>query len=157
MESKTNTKLLNLFIAIVSVGAVAIISSVFTKPNSEWYINLVKPSQWTPDFLFPVMWAIIYSLFIVYIFIALNKKKLTKEIIILLSINGFLNILWCLTYFTLNSLIIGLVIIIINLFTSIILLNLLKKENKIISYILLIYPIWLSIATFLNAATWILN
>ena len=72
-------------------------------------------------------------------------------------INGALNILWCLLFFTLKLTFVGNIAIIINLIAGIILWIAIWNEEKLYSYILAIYPVWLAIATTLNTALWILN
>ena len=103
------------------------------------------------------MWSFIYSVSIFYLIHLVRKEKDNKRVIWLLIINGFLNVLWCLVFFTLNSLLGGLIVIIINLIASMLLLKEICKTSELFSYILTVYPLWLSIATCLNFASWILN
>ena len=72
-------------------------------------------------------------------------------------INGALNVLWCLVFFTLKQLLLGDIVIILNLIAGFLLIADIFKTKKLYGYILIIYPIWLSIATTLNLALWILN
>ena len=76
---------------------------------------------------------------------------------IYLIINGALNILWCLLFFTFKMTFLGLIVIILNAVMSILLVLEIEKKNKKFGMILSIYPIWMLIATALNLATWILN
>jgi len=52
---------------------------------------------------------------------------------------------------------INAIAIILNLIASILLIKEVFRTNKKWGYVLMVYPIWLSIATCLNLATWILN
>lgn len=146
-----------IFVICISVLIVAILGSVFVNLGMDWYNTLEKPSQWIPNFVIPIVWTIIYLLFIVILSILNKNKLLNNKIIIYCVLNAILNILWCLIFFTLNQLLIGNIIIILNLFAGTVLIFLLNKTNKFYIYFLYLYPIWLAIATSLNFALWIIN
>lgn len=150
-----NTK--RVFYSIVPVVIVASLGSLFVNLGLDWFDKLNKPTEWIPNFVIPIVWTIIYSITAIGLFRILGREKLEKETVILFIINGILNILWCLIFFTLRAKFFGLITIIINLIFSILLLKNLKKNFLSFYYALSIYPIWLSIATSLNLAIWIMN
>lgn len=156
MKTKSSSK--NIIIAIISIIFVAGFGSLFVILGNTWFDSLVKPTEWIPNIVIPLVWTAIYltTAFILTFWIQ-KEGKLDRKFTILFLINGILNILWCLVFFTLNQIFIGLIIILINLLFSIKLIFQLSKYNLIYSYILGIYPTWLSIATCLNIAVWILN
>jgi len=86
-----------------------------------------------------------------------TKGYIPTKTIVLLIINGVLNILWCLIFFTLKQTFGGLVSIILLLISAYISVDNIYKENKVYGYLTALYPIWASIATTLNIALWILN
>ena len=142
---------------VLWVGLVAILGSIFTSLGLEWLKELNKPTNWLADYIIPFVWSIIYTSFTIYILYLVKKDKLTSKSITLLLINGLLNVVWCLIYFRFKNILLGLVVIIINLVLSILLSINIFKTNKKWGYYLLIYPTWLTIATCLNLAIWILN
>lgn len=149
---------LNKFLKIIlPIAGVAGFGSLFVVTNIDWFNNLIKPSQWIASFVIPIMWTIIYTLFAIILWRWLDKEKLSKPTIILLIINGALNVLWCLLFFMLRLTFVGLLAIIINLIFAIVLWENINKQERLYSYILSIYPIWLCCATALNCAIWILN
>ena len=149
---------LNKFLKIVlPIITVAGLGSIFVMLGMDWFGELNKPSQWIPDFIIPVMWTIIYTSFAVILWRWTNKAKLQTKTIVLLIINGVLNVLWCLLFFALKQTLGGNIVIILNLIFAIILWKDINKQEKIYSYVLSLYPIWLSLATSLNTAIWILN
>lgn len=150
-------KIINYVLPVASVLLVALLGWVFVDIGMDWFNGLQKPSEWIPNALIPIVWTFIYSVFIFYTIHLVKKEKENKKVIWLLVINGVLNVLWCLVYFTLGSLIGGVVLIILNLIASVWLLREICKTSELYSYILTVYPIWLSFATCLNLATWILN
>lgn len=144
-------------ISLLSVILVAVLGTIFTQLGMQWFENLKKPTQWIPSFVIPIVWSVIYISVIIVLFLWQNKKPLTTENIVLFAINGFLNVLWCLVFFTFNSLFLGNVIIVINALFAIRLIFEICKEGSIYGLWLSIYPIWLCVATTLNLAVWILN
>jgi tryptophan-rich sensory protein len=147
----------NVIITIVSILAVAILGTIFAQLGMAWFESLVKPKEWIPSFIIPIVWTVIYLLFVYVLIKWQNRGPLTKENIILLIINGVLNVLWCLVFFTLNQLLLGNIIIIINALFALRLYFEICKKDAMNGLIISIYPIWLCIATTLNIAVWILN
>ena len=123
----------------------------------EWFNTLLKPNEWIPNFVIPIMWTIIYILFAILLSISIKNKSLSTNVVILSIINGVLNIFWCLVFFALNQLLLGNIIIITNAFFGTLLVNEIVKNNKWYYFLSVIYPIWLYLATSLNTALWILN
>ncbi len=140
-----------------SVLVVAILGSIFVNIGMDWYNNLVVPKQWIPNFVIPIVWTIVYILFAIVLSLLSKGNLLSIKSIYLCAINGALNVLWCLVFFTLNQLLLGNIIIILNAFFGVLLLISLNKTNKIYVNILWIYVLWLFIATSFNLALWILN
>lgn len=144
-------------IAIVSIVLVAGLGSLFVQLGNDWFNNLVKPSEWIPNFVIPVVWSVIYFTLAVILVLWIKKENLPRKVIWLLGINGFFNVLWCLMFFTLNQLFLGNIVLIFNLILAVKLILEIYKTQKLYSAILLIYPAWLCVATSLNIAVWILN
>ncbi len=148
---------LNIIITLVAVFLVAGLGSLFVNMGLEWLEGLNKPSEWIPNFVIPIVWSIIYLSFAIIFSILLKQKLVSKKLIILSIVNGILNILWCLVFFTLNQLLLGNILIILNAFFGVLLLLEIIKTSKLYVNLLWIYPIWLFVATTLNLSLWILN
>lgn len=142
---------------ILSILVVASLGSLFVNLGMEWFNSLVTPQQWINNIIIPIVWTIIYLSFGIVLIIWILKTYIPRNIIIWLIINGLLNIIWCLVFFTLQLTLIGNIIIIINLIAGFILISKIFSNNTTYGFILSIYPIWLSIATTLNLSLWILN
>jgi len=123
----------------------------------DWFDSLEKPSQWIPNVIIPIVWSVIYITFAVILIRWQSEEDIPVAIRVLLIINGVLNVVWCLVFFTLKLTFIGNIVIILNLIFAIALWINIFSQKKVYAYILSIYPIWLSIATTLNTAIWILN
>jgi len=155
---ETNKKqIIQIIITIASIVVVAALGSIFVNLGMDWFNSLNKPSQWIPNIVIPIVWTIIYLTYAIVLFFWIKNYKLSRNIVIALIVNGILNVLWCLVFFTLQQTFLGLIIIVLNLIASYILFFLMYKEQKLYSIFTFIYPIWLSLATTLNLALWILN
>jgi tryptophan-rich sensory protein len=153
----SNNKIRNIIITIVSIVIVAILGSIFVNLGMDWFNGLEKPSQWIPNIVIPIVWSVIYITFGVVLSIWISKSGIPLRVVICLIINGLINVLWCLVFFTLHLTFVGNLVIILNLIAGIVLFVEIYKSNKIYSWINSVYPIWLSFATSLNMALWILN
>ena len=150
-------KTFQIILSFIFIIVVAGLGSLFVSLGMNWFNGLVKPSQWIPNVVIPIVWTIIYSLFAIVNFLWIKKEGLPKSVLILMILNGIFNILWCLTFFTLKLLFIGNIVIILNLILAFLLIFEIAKFKKNYSYVLAIYPVWISIATTLNLTLWILN
>ncbi len=154
MEKNQIIKIVLSFVVIVLVAA---LGSIFVQIGMDWFNALIKPTQWVPNIVIPIVWTVVYITFAVINFIWFKNEDIPTSTIILMLINAVLNVLWCLTFFTLNQLFLGNIVILLNLIAGFVLVVDILKNKKLYGYILSIYPIWLSIATTLNLALWTLN
>lgn len=150
-------KIISYSIIIGSILLVAILGSVFVNLGMEWFSSLKTPSKFVPSFVIPIVWTTIYIVFAIVLCNWVGKENLSVKTVVLLIINGVLNILWCLLFFTLNQTLLGLISIVLLLIASWLLIADIYTHKPIYSYFTIIYPIWVSIATTLNLALWILN
>ena len=152
-----NSNIKRIISIVAPIVLVAVLGSVFVNIGMDWFNELNKPSQWIPNIVIPIVWTIIYLAFAVIFFFWVRAGGVPKEILFWGIVNGILNVLWCLVFFTLNQLFLGLIVIVLNLVAGWIFWGKIISQNKLYGRILTIYPLWLSIATCLNLALWILN
>ena len=151
-------EVLKISLTLASILVVAVLGSIFVNLGMEWYETLIKPSQWINNIVIPIVWTVIYLTFAIILSIWISKDyNIPKIITVLLIMNGVFNVLWCFIFFTLRLTFLGNVVIILNLILSYWLIFEIKKVKPTYALILNIYPIWISIATTLNTAIWILN
>ena len=153
----TKQKILKSLYVILPIILVAGLGTLFVNLGIDWFNALAKPSQWISNVVIPIVWTIIYFAFAVILIIWQNKEPIPFQTKILLIVNGILNVLWCLLFFTFNLTLVGNIFIILNLIAGFWLILNISKYKTIYSLILFIYPVWLSIATTLNLTMWILN
>ena len=145
---KINWKIL--IVSLVIVALVAFIGSLFTiDTDSEWY-DSIKPSITPPNWVFPVVWNILFFLIALSLYFVLVSKKQKNKILTIYLVNFILNILWSVLFFTYKKTKIAFFELII-LWISILLMVILSyKINKKASYLLIPYLLWVSFAGILN-------
>lgn len=135
---------------LVVVFIVAAIGSYFTKIDS-WY-DSVKPSITPQNWVFPVVWTVLFYLIAVSLYYAWlnsdNKEK--KKIKLYFGINFILNITWSILFFTLHNPAYAFIIIILLLISIIQLIIFNWKIRKEASYFLIPYLLWVGFASVLN-------
>lgn len=141
-------------ICLLIVFIVAIFGSIFTGSNtkSEWYQS-VRSSLTPPNFVFPIVWNILFLLIAISLFFAWTKAKNKKERLkvgILFGVNFIFNISWSLFFFTMRNPLLGFIDILFVWISILILIIGLWKINKKASWLLVPYFLWVSFASILN-------
>lgn len=148
------SRILNFLTCLVIVYSVAIIGGLFTNDGSrsEWYLN-IKPSITPPNYVFPIVWNILFLLITIALYNAWIKTSNNHDrlrLTALFSVNFLLNVMWSLFYFGLHQPLIALADIALLVFSTIIIIINYWKTDKVVSYLLLPYLIWLLFAAVLN-------
>ena len=137
---------------ILNFAALAI-GSLFTKKEvaSSWYQNLDKAPWTPPGWVFGAAWSLIMICFAFYMASVWKKTDDKAFLLILFSVQWFLNISWNPLFFKFYFVLGGFVVI--TILTILIGYMLLKYYTTLQYKWLLIAPylIWLLIATSLNA------
>jgi tryptophan-rich sensory protein len=119
--------------------------------ESSWY-QQIKPSITPPNFVFPIVWTILFILIGISIYLSLTsaKKKAKNKILFWFIVNLILNSVWTLFYFNLHNPLLALVDLILIIVTIVYIIILTHKSNKLSSYLLVPYLLWVSFAGVLN-------
>ena len=148
--NKINWKLL--IACFIIVYAVAFIGGIFTSPNTntEWY-NSIKPSITPPNYIFPIVWNILFFLIAISLYLVWASKKVEKrKIIAFFGINFVLNIEWSYIYFSMKNpayAFFGLILLWVSILGMICISY---KADKKATYLLIPYLLWVSFAGILN-------
>jgi len=141
-----------LLICFVIVYGIAFAGSLFTDANSSWYES-VKPAITPPNYVFPIVWNILFfliALALYYSWTDKKSKKLKSKIATVFGINLSLNFLWGILFFKMQNPIISFFELIILWISIIILISTTSKINRHYSYLLIPYLLWVSFAGILN-------
>lgn len=135
---KNNYKKLAIFIAIPLVlgGIIGLITS----GESSNYNGPV------PGWIFPVLWSILYILMGISSYLVSDNKKLLNIYFISLAVN----LLWPIVFFLLKLKVLAFFWILALILIVGYMIYLFYKENKLSSYLLIPYILWLIFASVLN-------
>jgi benzodiazapine receptor len=128
--------------------------------EKTWYNNLNKAPWNPPNYVFGVVWSILY--FILFIFFILMIKTSTKcfpycKWICIFFIQLFLNLIWTFIFFKCQNILLALVDLILIICFVLYLFTLCYKINKYYTYLLIPYIIWLFVALSLNIYIFAMN
>jgi len=140
-----------LFIGVVAGVSV---SGMQFQPG-EWYAHLVKPEWTPPNWLFPVVWSLLYLMIAVagwFIFSSGNRS-----LKILWGAQLFLNGLWSWIFFGMHSTRLAFIDILAMFICIAAILWLARKISSVVVWLMTPYLFWVGYASTLNAAIYFLN
>lgn len=149
---KMNWKVLAASFALVFFAA--FLGSVLTSPsaNSQWY-DSIKPSITPPNFVFPIVWNVIFFLVALSLYISwtsAKNKDAKKPIAIVFGVNLLLNVLWSFLFFAKQNPFGAFFDLIALWLTIAAMIFTVYRINKTSSYLLIPYLLWVSFAGVLN-------
>jgi translocator protein len=127
---------------------------------TTWYANLHKPVFSPPDWVFGVVWPILYTLmgisaFLIWVRYQNNSKFKSCRVFFILQLA--LNGLWSPIFFGLHNIPIALIDIILLWKAIFVTIRAFRKVSKTAAILLYPYLLWVSFAVILNAAMFYLN
>ena len=127
--------------------------------NSTWYKTLVTPAFSPPNWLFGPVWTILYLLIATsaYRFVFMKDTNLKSILLGLWALQICLNTIWVSIYFGANDLLSALVVISILWVCIVFIIMLSWSVDRVSSFLLLPYFLWVSFASILNVSYWYLN
>ena len=153
-------RILRLLICIAFPLIIGGLSGFFTVQGvKDWYLTLAKPNFTPPNYLFGPVWTFLYAFMGVAFFRILEKGKSVQKIkaIRIYLWQLFFNFCWSFLFFSQHQ--IGLAFIDILILWVLILIMIIrfKKLDAFAGYSQIPYLLWVSFATALTAAIFILN
>jgi tryptophan-rich sensory protein len=141
-------KLIGTFII---VHLTAFIGSLFTNPDTDWY-NSIKPGITPPDYVFPIVWTILFIFIWIAFYLACIyvKEKDRNKVRLVFLVNLILNALWSYLFFGLQNPLFAFYELILLWVSIISILLVTYKINKTSFYLIIPYLLWVSFAGVLN-------
>lgn len=147
-------------VCIITPLLVGFLGSYFTLPSIPgWYQNLQKPFIAPPNWVFGPAWSTLYILMGGASFLIFQNGVKKKNIFALkiYSLQLLLNLLWSIVFFGLQSILGGMIVIIILWIIIFLTIKEFAKLNKTAGLLLWPYIAWVSFAGILNLLLLILN
>ncbi len=161
-EKKLRIRSVPILIGSIILCNLAGILGIFvtdTGPGS-WYDSLVKPPFTPPSWVFGPVWTTLYVLMGISLYLVLMEWRKGNDVRIPLVIFGIqlvLNTLWSFLFFGLESPVTGLAGILFLWVFILVTIVLFFRINRTAALLLIPYLAWVSIASYLNYAIFILN
>ena len=143
-------KILRIACSVLFFAAVAAMGAAFTDTSSEWYQSLIKPALQPPPIVFSIVWSVLYLMLAASLSLVSLMPDAQKKTLALYVLTGVLNVLWTYTFFTLQNPGGAVFVLIITIIAAIALFLDVYRHNKIASYLLIPYMVWLCFALYLN-------
>lgn len=148
-------------IAILACEAAGIVGSLFTASAiPTWYTALTRPELSPPNWVFGPVWTTLFALMGVSVWLIWRRGTKNPDVRVALGMFAFqlmVNVLWSLAFFGLHSPGAALAVIFLLWLAIAMTIVLFAKFSKPAAWLLLPYLGWVSFATYLNYAFWILN
>ena len=142
---------------ILAFGASELGSYVTNLYKEPWYSSIAKPSFNPPEWVFAPVWITLYIAMSVAIWLIWINPKRVEKILYLYFIHLLINGSWSIFFFGLHLILASLIVIAIIIFFVVWLIKLYYPINKLSSFLMVPYLIWLSYAFVLNFYIFILN
>ena len=142
---------------ILAFGASAWGSYVTNLYKEPWYSTIVKPSFNPPEWVFAPVWIALYIAMSVAIWLIWINPKRKEKIIYIYFIHLLINGSWSIFFFGLHLILASLIVVAIIIFFVVWLIILYHPINKLSSFLMIPYLMWLSYAFVFNFYIFILN
>ena len=158
MKITSNIKWKSLLINIAIPLAIGGIAGLITNNGMEDYNNVVKPALSPPDWLFPVVWTILYALMGISTYLIYEKDKdINKKAFIVYALQLALNFIWPIFFFGFKAYLFSFIILILLIIFVVTMIACFYKENKTAGFLQIPYLLWLVFAAYLNLSVYLLN
>lgn len=142
----------SIIVPLLIGGFVGLITS-----NYIDYNNLVQPSFAPPSILFPIVWTILYALMGLSYGILKSNSLTTEKINVIYYFQLFVNALWSIFFFVFKWRLFSFFWILLLIVLVILMIIEFYKKNKVAGLLQIPYLVWISFASFLNLAVYLLN
>lgn len=153
---KLNLKQLAISLAI-SLGT-GFLSGLVTMLGMESFKNANKPPLTPPDFIFPIVWSILFILMGIsaYIIYRSDQQGKTKALIVY-GIQLLVNFFWPIFFFNFSAYLFSFIWIILLWLLIILMIKLFYPISKTAAMLQIPYLLWVIFAAYLNFGVYLLN
>lgn len=152
-------KLNYIVIPLITI-ATAVLGSVLTSRNMDWYKTINKPSWTPPGSVIGTVWTILFTLITISAIIVWNspnRPQMITAIVIAFIINAILNVLWSVLFFGFHQMYAAIFECALLAVSILVLIYLIWPISIIAALLLVPYVLWVSFATYLTYSVWKLN
>ena len=147
--------ILRIAAAVLLTAASALLASFFTRTDTQWYEELIKPSIQPPPLVFGIAWAVIYALFAASFALTLIKREGKGALLYILNLA--LTTLWCVLFFVRMDIGAALLLLIIIFILAIILTCFAYNSSAAAGALITPYALWIGYALAINYGVVLMN
>ncbi len=154
---KKNKKDLLKFLAVTF--AVSLLAAYLIMDYTDRYLLLNRPPLAPPQWVFPVVWNILYFLMSVAATMAYTSSQPgdKRNVLIFYGLQLAVNFTWPIFFFRIGNVMLALYALLALWVLVLINIILYARINKYASYLLIPYIAWVSFAAYLNYSIYLLN
>lgn len=159
-KNMNKKKITELLIFIVSAELVGALSALIAGNSSHFYNELAQPPLSPPSWLFPIVWAILYALMGISVYMIYRadlSEDSKRKAYIIYGVQLFVNFLWSIAFFRIKMIGISVGIIVLLDALIITMLVIFHKLKPASAYLNIPYLVWTLFATYLNISILLLN
>lgn len=156
----TPKNIIALIVSILIAQGAGLLGSFATRPNIDtWYRELEKPVFTPPEWVFPVVWPILFLLMAVAVWLIWIKpaSDMRTQGLWAYGIQLLLNITWSFLFFGLQNPAMALVEINMLLVAILATTAFFLQVTKLAAYLMVPYILWILFAMMLNASIVFMN
>ena len=117
--------------------------------NKEWYSKIKKSHLSPPNYIFGIVWPILYTLIFISL-IVIVYNGINKLGLLFFILQFICNIIWFPLFFTYKKITLALLDLILTIIFTGLTIYYFYKKSKLASYLLVPYMIWICFALYLN-------
>lgn len=147
----------NLISCIAIPLAVGGLSALLTRNSMDAFDSIAKPDLTPPDWLFPVVWTILYILMGIASYLALTSKKPNNAALTVYAVQLAFNFFWPIIFFNLKLYLFAFIWLVLLWLLILKTALLFYQISKPAGYLMIPYLLWVTFAGCLNFSIYLLN
>ncbi len=158
LKKDLRTKLIFLAIPL----GVGLLLALVVNSDFALYQNLRQPAFAPPQFIFPIVWTVLYILMGISSYMVYSRRTDANEVdvgaaLMLYALSLILNVAWVLSFFKFQKLLASVAIIFVLVIVICAMIYAFSKVSRLAAALQLPYLVWSIFAAFLNLTIYFLN
>lgn len=146
-----------LLICILIPLAVGGLSALLTKNGMEAFNAANKPPLTPPNWLFPVVWSILFVLMGIASYLVYTAEAPSQAALTVYAVQLAFNFFWSIFFFNMQWYLFSFVWLVVLWFLILLTTLLFRKSSKAAAYLMIPYLLWVAFAGYLNLGVYLLN
>lgn len=144
-------------VSILIPLAVGGISALLTQSGMKAFAEVDKPPLTPPDWLFPVVWSILFVLMGIASYLTATSGNPARTALTIYGIQLIFNFFWSIFFFNMQWYLFSFAWLVALWFLILLTAKLFRQSSRAAGYLLLPYLLWVAFAGYLNLGVYLLN